>query len=94
MSRSASLGFYLDSGWPGDNYEVTMAMATALITRGWRYGHDLMHFCFPHAAHNENAWGIRLHLPMQFINGAVAACLAHFEPGSCTIFHEGGSPTV
>lgn len=67
-----NIGFYLDSGWPGDNYEVTMAMATALISRGWRYGHDLLHFVFPHATHNENAWGIRLHLPMQFFNGAVA----------------------
>ena len=25
------VGFYLDSGWPGDNYEVTMAMALALV---------------------------------------------------------------
>jgi predicted alpha/beta superfamily hydrolase len=66
------VGFYLDSGWPGDNYEVTMAMATALVTRGWRYGHDLMHLCFPQAEHNEAAWGMRLHLPMQFLNGAVA----------------------
>ena len=66
------VGFYLDSGWPGDNYEVTMAMATALVTRGWRYGHNLMHLSFPHAEHNEAAWGLRLHLPMQFLNGAVA----------------------
>ena len=66
------VGFYLDSGWPGDNYEVTMAMATALVSRGWRYGHNLMHLCFPHAEHNEAAWGMRLHLPMQFLNGAVA----------------------
>jgi predicted alpha/beta superfamily hydrolase len=66
------VGFYLDSGWPGDNYEVTMAMATALVARGWRYGHNLLHLCFPQAAHNEGAWGVRLHLPMQFLNGAVA----------------------
>jgi predicted alpha/beta superfamily hydrolase len=66
------VGFYLDSGWPGDNYEVTMAMATALISRGWRYGHNLLHLCFPQAQHNEAAWGMRLHLPMQFLNGAVA----------------------
>src|SRR5262249_16723464 len=32
------VGFYLDSGWPGDNYEVTVGMAMALISRGWRYG--------------------------------------------------------
>ena len=66
------IGFYLDSGWPGDNYEVTMSMAMALISRGWRYGHNLLHICFPFAEHDEAAWGLRLHLPMQFLNGAVA----------------------
>ena len=66
------VGFYLDSGWPGDNYEVTVAMAMALVSRGWRYGLNLMHLCFPHAEHDEHAWGVRLHLPMQFLNGAVA----------------------
>jgi len=65
-------GFYLDSGWPGDNYEVTVAMALALISRGWRYGRDLIHLCFPRATHDETAWGMRLHLPMQFFTGAVA----------------------
>ena len=29
------VAFYLDSGWPGDNYEVTVGMAMALISRGW-----------------------------------------------------------
>jgi predicted alpha/beta superfamily hydrolase len=66
------VGFYLDSGWPGDNYEVTMAIATALVSRGWRYGLNLMHLCFPYAEHDEEAWGLRLHLPMQFLNGTVA----------------------
>jgi predicted alpha/beta superfamily hydrolase len=66
------VGFYLDSGWPGDNYEVTMGMAMALVSRGWRYGHNLLHLSFPHAEHDEAAWGLRLHLPMQFMNGAVA----------------------
>jgi predicted alpha/beta superfamily hydrolase len=74
------VGFYLDSGWPGDNYEVTMAMATALIARGWRFGHDLMHLCFPQAAHNESAWGTRLHLPLQFLNGAVARASRAIHP--------------
>jgi predicted alpha/beta superfamily hydrolase len=67
-----NVAFYLDSGWPGDNYEVTVGMAMALVSRGWRYGHNLLHLCFPHAEHDERAWGLRLHLPMQFINGAVA----------------------
>lgn len=66
------VGFYLDSGWPGDNYEVTMSMAMALATRGWRYGLNFLHLCFPMAEHDEKSWGMRLHLPMQFILGAVA----------------------
>ena len=66
------VGFYLDSGWPGDNYEVTVGMAMALIARGWEYGRNLMHLCFPRAGHSETAWGTRLHLPLQFLNGAVA----------------------
>ncbi len=52
--------------------DVLTAMATALVSKGWRYGHNLLHFSFPHAEHDEAAWGVRLHLPMQFLNGAVA----------------------
>jgi predicted alpha/beta superfamily hydrolase len=66
------VAFYLDSGWPEDNYEVTMGMAMALVSRGWRYGFNLLHLVFPHAVHNEGAWGMRLHIPMQFLNGSVA----------------------
>ena len=66
------VAFYLDSGWPEDNYEVTMSMAMALASRGWKYGHNLFHLCFPKASHDESSWGLRLHLPMHFINGAVA----------------------
>jgi len=65
------VGFYLDSGWPGDNYEVTVAMAMALISRGWEYGRNMLHLCFPNAGHGEAFWGTRLHLPLQFLNGAV-----------------------
>lgn len=64
--------FYLDSGWPGDNYEVTAAMAMALVSRGWTYGRDLLHFAFPLAEHDEHAWGMRLHLPLQLFEGSVA----------------------
>jgi len=66
------VAFYLDSGWPDDNYEVTMAMAMALASRGWTYGHNFLHLVFPKAVHDEASWGTRLHLPMQFLNGAVA----------------------
>lgn len=74
-----NVGFYLDSGWPGDNYEVTVAMALALVSRGWRYGRDLLYLCFPNAAHDEKAWGMRLHLPMQLFTGAVARASSSSE---------------
>jgi predicted alpha/beta superfamily hydrolase len=74
------VGFYLDSGWPGDNYEVTIAMALALVSRGWRYGRDLLYLCFPHAAHDEKAWGMRLHLPMQLFTGMVARASRSGDP--------------
>jgi len=65
------VAFYLDSGWPGDNYETTVGMAMALISRGWRYGHNLLHLAFPHAKHGEPDWGLRLHVPLQMIAGSV-----------------------
>ena len=74
------VAFYLDSGWPGDNYEVTVGMAMALIARGWEYGRNLLHLCFPMAAHNETSWGTRLHLPFQFLNGAVARAARARKP--------------
>ena len=74
------IGFYLDSGWPGDNYEVTVAMALALVSRGWRFGRDLLYLCFPHAAHDEKAWGMRLHLPMQLFSGIVARASRSSDP--------------
>ena len=60
---------YLDSGWPGDNYEVTLAMASALISRGWVMGKDLMHLAFPLSEHDEVSWGLRLHIPAQLFGG-------------------------
>ena len=80
LKRSLSVTYPTSRSRPGDNYEVTAAMATALVARGWRYGHDLLHFCFPNAAHDENAWNVRLHLPMQFFNGAVARASRAFHP--------------
>jgi enterochelin esterase-like enzyme len=74
------VGFYLDSGWPGDNYEVTVAMALALVSRGWRYGEDLIHLSFPLLAHDEKSWGMRLHLQMQFFTGAVARASRGNDP--------------
>jgi predicted alpha/beta superfamily hydrolase len=57
--------FYLDSGWPGDNFEVTYAMAMALSQRGWIPGKEFLHVMFPLALHDEKSWGARLHLPLQ-----------------------------
>ena len=57
--------FYLDSGWPGDNYEVTLAMAMALGRRGYRVREDFLHLVFPLEEHDEQAWGRRLHVPLQ-----------------------------
>lgn len=63
--------YYLDSGWPNDNYEATMSMAMALIERGWRLGNDLMYLVFPEARHDEASWAARLHLPLQMFGGRV-----------------------
>ena len=65
--------FYLDSGWPGDNYEVGLAMALALSQRGYVYGQNFLHFGFPLAEHDENAWSQRLHLPLQLFTGKISA---------------------
>ncbi|HVO64642.1 MAG TPA: alpha/beta hydrolase-fold protein [Terriglobales bacterium] len=64
--------FYIDTGWPGDNYEVGLAMAIALAQRGYRYGHDFLYFAYPNAEHSERDWGQRLHLPFQFFAGQPA----------------------
>jgi predicted alpha/beta superfamily hydrolase len=64
--------FYLDSGWPDDNYEVGLALAMALAERGYRYGLDFLYFAFPNAKHSENDWGQRLHVPFQFFAGRPA----------------------
>jgi hypothetical protein len=65
--------FYLDSGWPGDNFEVTLAMAMALQRREYRVRQDFLHLVFPAEGHDETAWGRRLHLPLQLGLGKIAA---------------------
>jgi predicted alpha/beta superfamily hydrolase len=64
--------FYLDSGWPGDNYEVNLAMAMAFTERGYVPGRDFVHFAFPLAEHSERSWATRLHLPVQLFSGKIA----------------------
>jgi hypothetical protein len=60
---------YLDSGSPKDNFEATLAMRNLLLRKGYRWGHDLIHFVHPGAKHHESAWAMRLHLPLQYFFG-------------------------
>jgi predicted alpha/beta superfamily hydrolase len=60
---------YLDSGWPRDNYEVTRMMRNALRRRGYVAGRDLFYLAFPRARHDEEAWAMRAHIPLQFFFG-------------------------
>ena len=60
---------YLDSGWPGDNYEATRLMKDLLLTAGFEPGLNLTYFTWPLAAHNESDWALRLHVPFQFFFG-------------------------
>jgi predicted alpha/beta superfamily hydrolase len=61
--------YYLDSGWPRDNYEPTRAMRNALAKRGYAPGRDLLYLAFPNAKHDEAAWSMRAHIPFQFFFG-------------------------
>jgi predicted alpha/beta superfamily hydrolase len=58
--------FYLDSGWPGDNYEVTRNMTAQMLSHGYVWGKDLLSFTYPLAAHSESDWANRFHLPLQY----------------------------
>jgi predicted alpha/beta superfamily hydrolase len=58
---------YLDSGWPGDNYEATRSMRDRLIWKGYRPGSDLLYLAFPDAKHDEKAWAARSAIPFQFL---------------------------
>jgi enterochelin esterase-like enzyme len=58
--------FYLDSGWPEDNFENTQSMRDLLAQRGYQSGVDLMYLAFPGAEHSERFWATRSHIPFQF----------------------------
>ena len=47
---------------------MTLAMAMALVDRGYRV-RDFLHLAFPLEEHDERAWGKRLHLPLQLALG-------------------------
>ena len=61
--------FYLDSGWPSDNYEVTRNLGALMLYRGFEEGRDLTYFAFPEALHNEQSWAMRAHIPFQLFFG-------------------------
>lgn len=58
--------FYLDSGYPGDNFEVTRAMRDLMLKQGYTLGTDLFTLVYPGDLHNEKYWATRLHVPFQF----------------------------
>jgi len=68
-----ALQIYLDSGFPGDNYEVTRCMRDSLLGRGYVAGKDVLYLAFPNAVHNEKAWAMRCHIPFQFFFGKTPA---------------------
>ena len=61
--------FYLDSGWPQDNYEVTRDLRTLLLRRGYDEGHELIYLAFPESLHHERFWAMRAHIPIQLFFG-------------------------
>lgn len=71
LAGRRELKLYLDSGWPADNYEVTLGMVNALLERGFQLGRDVLHLAFPHAVHGEAAWAARVHIPLQLFSGKV-----------------------
>ena len=68
-----NIKIYLDSGWPGDNYEATRSMRDRLIWKGYRLGSELFYLAFPEAKHDENAWAKRSPIPFQFLFDKVPA---------------------
>jgi enterochelin esterase-like enzyme len=60
---------YLDSGWPGDNYEATRSMRDRLIWKGYSPDSELFYLAFPDAKHDENAWAARSPIPFQVLFG-------------------------
>jgi enterochelin esterase-like enzyme len=61
---------YLDSGWPGDNYEATRAVHALLVSRGYVDGRDLDYLAYPDGRHDERSWAMRVHVPFQRFFGA------------------------
>ena len=58
---------YLDSGWPRDNFEQTLAMQELLQSEGRVAARDLQRLTFPGAHHQERSWRSRLTFPYRFL---------------------------
>jgi predicted alpha/beta superfamily hydrolase len=78
IDRRSHLRFYLDSGWPGDNYEATLKMASILLDRGFKWGDNFVHLAFPHARHSEHDWAGRMHIPLQLFFGRIRRAYMHW----------------
>jgi len=57
---------YMDSDWPGDNFEISRAMFDLLQRQGYEVNQDVMYLAFPEAGHGENDWATRVHIPFHF----------------------------
>lgn len=66
-----NIEIYIDSGYPGDNYEVGRSMRDLLAKKGYVFGKDLLYFAFPNAEHDETYWATRSHIPFQFFFGKI-----------------------
>src|SRR5947208_4202659 len=69
LEAKRKIRIYLDSGWPGDNYDATRRMRDRLIWKGYHPGSKLFYLAFPEAKHDENAWATRSPIPFQFLFG-------------------------
>lgn len=83
IAKRRNLRFYLDSGWPQDNYEQTLDMAYALCGRGFALGRHVHHLVFPRAHHTERSWAARCHLPLQLFSGTLSR-LVDLPPSATT----------
>ncbi len=64
--RPQNIRLYLDSGWPRDNFERTIAMRDLLLRRGFEQGRDLLHLVYVGEQHQEASWRSRIHVPFQW----------------------------
>ncbi len=78
VEQRSHLRIYLDSGWPGDNYDATLKMASILLDRGFKWGTNFLHIAFPNARHTEHDWASRMHIPLQLFFGRIRRAYMHW----------------